>query len=123
MKRITTLALGVASAAVLAVSAHAEAALDSMVGKWKWQDFTVECSKGGDHGLSCKVVAGPKNVGMEMIMSPIKTEGGAFVGKVKHPANGQVYNTKMTQPDKDSWKLDGCTDDGACATGTFVRVK
>ena len=121
MKRIATFALGIAAAGMFAMSAHAN--VDSMIGKWKWQDFVVECQKGGEHGLSCKVVSGPKNVGMEMIMSPIKQEGDHFVGKVKHPGNGKVYNTRMSQPDKDSWKLDGCTDDGACATGTFVRVK
>jgi len=121
MKGIAKVALGVIAAGMF--SGVALAGMDAMVGKWKWQDFVVECAKGGEHGLSCKVASGPKNVGMEMIVSPIKEENGMFVGKVKHPANGQVYNTKMTQPDKDSWKLDGCTDDGACATGTFVRVK
>ena len=122
MKRIATLALGIVASGMFALSATA-ASVDDMVGKWKWQDFTVECAKGGDNGISCKVTEGPKNVGMEMIMSPVKQEGDHFVGKVKHPANGMIYNTKMSMADKDSWKLDGCTDDGACATGTFVRVK
>ncbi len=122
MKRIATLALGIVASGMFALSATA-ASVDDMVGKWKWQDFTVECAKGGDNGISCKVAEGPKNVGMEMIMSPVKQEGDHFVGKVKHPANGMIYNTKMSMADKDSWKLDGCTDDGACATGTFVRVK
>jgi uncharacterized protein (DUF2147 family) len=125
MKRIATFAMGIAAAGMFAVSALAD--VDSMVGKWKWQDFVVECQKGGEYGISCKVVSGPKNVGMEMIMSPLKEvkEKGAeyYAGKVKHPGNGKVYNTKMSRPDENSWKLDGCTDDGACATGTFVRVK
>ena len=121
MRRIASVALGIAAAGMFAVSANAN--VDAMVGKWKWQDFVVECQKGGEYGISCKVTEGPKNVGMEMIVSPIKKEGEFFVGKVKHPGNGKVYNTKMSQPDKDSWKLDGCTDDGACASGTFVRVK
>ena len=122
MKRIATLALGVMTAGVMAGAALA-ASVDDMVGKWKWQDFVVECTKGGPNGVSCKVASGPKNVGMEMVMSPIKQEGDYFVGKVKHPANGMIYNTKMSMPDANSWKLDGCTDSGACASGTFVRVK
>ena len=122
MRGFAALMTGIISVSMLAVSAFA-AATDNMVGKWKWQDFVVQCQKGGEYGLSCKVVSGPKNVGMEMIMSPIKEEKGMFLGKVKHPGNGMVYNTRMSQPDENSWKLDGCTESGACATGTFVRVK
>ena len=122
MKKIAAVALGIVSAGVLGVSAYA-ASMDDMVGKWKWQDFVVECTKGGEYGISCKVASGPKNVGMEMIQSPLKQEGDHFVGKVKHPVNEMVYNTKITMADENSWRLDGCTDQGACASGTFVRVK
>lgn len=122
MKRFTALALGIVSAGTFSVAALA-ASIDDMVGKWKWQDFVVECTKGGEHGISCKVASGPKNVGMEMIVSPLQQKGDHFVGKVKHPVNEQVYDTKISMKDKDSWLLDGCTDGGACASGTFVRVK
>ncbi len=122
MRRILAITMGIVSAGAIAATALA-ASMDDMVGKWKWQDFVVECVKGGEHGISCKVASGPKNVGMEMIMSPLKKENDHFVGKVKHPVNEQVYNTKISMADKDSWRLDGCTDDGACASGTFVRVK
>jgi len=122
MGRIASFTMGVLVAGMMAVSALA-ASIDDMVGKWKWQDFVVEVTKGGDHGISAKVVEGPKNVGMEMIQSALKKEGDFFVARVKHPVNGNVYNTKISMKDKDSWKLDGCTDEGACATGVFVRVK
>ena len=122
MKRIAAFALGIVSAGAFGAAALA-ADIDDMIGKWKWQDFVVECAKGGDFGISCKVASGPKNVGMEMIQSAMKKDGDHFVGKVKHPVNEQVYNTKITMADKDTWRLDGCTADGACASGTFVRVK
>jgi len=46
-----------------------------------------------------------------------------MVARIKHPANGQTYNAKMTFDGADSWKMDGCTNAGACASGTFTRVK
>lgn len=96
---------------------------EAMVGEWAWEGFTIEVAEGGDHGLSAEVVDGPKNVGMEMIKSELEREDGAFVGRVKHPANGKVYNTKISRKGADAWKLDGCTDSGACASGVFERVK
>jgi len=95
----------------------------AMVGKWTWEAFTVKVSKGGPHGLSCKVVDGPKNVGMEMIRSEPKLRSDFFVARVKHPANGKIYHTKITRLGPDTWRLDGCTDGGACATGVFERTK
>jgi len=96
---------------------------DAMVGKWAWQAFTIEVSESADHGVSAEVVAGPKNVGMEMIQSDLTKKDGAFVGKVKHPANGKVYNTRISRQGADAWKLNGCTDGGACASGVFERVE
>jgi len=95
---------------------------DPMVGKWAWQDYTIKVSESGPHGVSAKVVDGPKNVGMEMIESDLEKKDGAFVGRVKHPANGKVYNTRISRKGTDAWKLSGCTDGGACASGVFKRV-
>ena len=122
MHKAFLFAAGMALATITTTSAMAQS-MDKMFGKWKWQGFVVECAKGGDFGISCKVKEGPQNVGMEMVMSKIEMKDGAYVGKIRHPANKKVYNTKMTMPDENSWKLDGCTDDGACASGVFVRVK
>jgi len=122
MRKIVAAAVGLAIAGVMATSAWA---LDTkkMLGKWKWQDFVVEVTEGGEYGISAKVVSGPKNVGMEMIQSKLEEKDGYIVGRIKHPGNGKVYNTKMSMPDDKSWKLDGCTDDGACATGKFIKVE
>lgn len=95
----------------------------AMVGKWKWTDYTINCAEGGANGISCKVEAGPKNVGMEMIQSKLEAKDGGFVGKIAHPATGETYNTKMKMANPDSWSMDGCTDKGVCAKGDFTRVK
>ncbi len=94
-----------------------------MVGKWKWTDYTVECKTGGANGMSCTVIDGPKNKGMEMIQSKLEEKGGVFVGDIKHPATGDIYKTKINLKDADNWALDGCTSTGVCATGTFTRIK
>ena len=95
----------------------------NMVGKWTWEGFTIDVVEGGANGITAKVISGPKNVGMDMIVTPLAPKDGAMVGKIKHPMTGETYNAKMTTPDPDSWKMDGCTDAGACASGTFKRVK
>lgn len=95
------------------------AGMADMAGKWKWTDFTIEC----DAGKSCKVTAGPKNVGMEMIQGALAEKDGGFVGDIKHPASGDIYKAKMTMKDANTWSMDGCTAAGVCAKGDFTRVK
>lgn len=112
--------LGLASSAMAA--SHGKA-MDGMVGKWAWKDFTINCAKGGANGMSCKVEKGPKNVGMEMIQSALTMKDGAFVGKIAHPMTGETYNAKMVAEGADKFKMDGCTAAGACASGEFTRVK
>lgn len=111
-------------AATLAMTTMATAQdMSTMVGKWKWQNFVINMTMGGTHGISAKVFSGPANVGMEMMQSKMAMKGGNMVARIKHPANGQTYNAKMTFDGADSWKMDGCTDAGACASGVFTRVK
>lgn len=122
MKRFILAGAVITSAFAFVGSASAGGVAD-MVGKWKWTDYTVECKEGGANGLSCTVADGPKNKGMEMIQSKLETKGSDFVGKIKHPASGDVYNTKLTMKDANTWSMDGCTDAGVCAKGEFTRVK
>ena len=125
MKR--TLAVA-AIAAGIGISGSADAVdLKSLVGTWKWTDFTVqakECTTNASGaGLCMTVIAGPKNIGMEMVRSKFQDRpDGSFVGKIGHPASGETYNTKMTVSG-DVWHMDGCTDAGVCATGDFIRQK
>ncbi len=117
---------GAVMVAALAIPAHA-ADLKAMVGTWKWTDFTVqvkECATNpSGAGLCMTVIAGPKNVGMEMIRSKLAPQAeGTFVGKIGHPASGDTYNTKLL-PQGDTLHMNGCTDAGVCAAGDFVRQK
>lgn len=114
-----------ASLIVLAGSAAPllAAEVKDMVGKWKWTDFTVECKEGGVNGISCLVVDGPKNKGMEMIRSTLTKAGDGFTGQIAHPATGDIYNTKLSMKNADTWSLDGCTAANVCAKGDFTRIK
>ncbi|MBU6442574.1 MAG: DUF2147 domain-containing protein [Alphaproteobacteria bacterium] len=116
-----TLALALAAAPANAVD------LNNLVGTWKWTDFTVKsvtCNTNpSGAGLCMTVIAGPQNIGMEMIRSKLEDKpDGSFFGKIAHPATGAIYNTKMTLKGE-VWHMDGCTDAGVCATGDFVRQK
>ena len=97
--------------------------MDAMVGKWSWEGFVINVVKGGDHGLSAKVVSGPKNVGLEMIQSKLETKGDHMVGKIAHPMTGETYNSKLKLTDADTWHMDGCTTANVCASGDFKRMK
>ncbi|MEQ1695660.1 MAG: DUF2147 domain-containing protein [Hyphomicrobiaceae bacterium] len=98
-----------------------------MVGKWKWTDYTVEVKECATNpagaGLCGTVLAGPKNVGMEMIRSKLEKKGDDFVGQIAHPATGEIYNTKLSMKGADTWSMDGCTAANVCAKGDFVRIK
>jgi len=96
---------------------------EAMTGQWSWEGFTIEVTESESRGISAEVVKGPKNVGMEMIQSEPKSRADFFVARVKHPANGKIYHTKISRKGPDTWRLDGCTDGGACATGVFKRVE
>jgi len=37
------------------------------------------------------VIDGPKNKGMEMVQSKLEPKDGAYVGDIKHPASGDIY--------------------------------
>ena len=120
-KYITGALVGLATFSMAAMASAQD--MSQMLGKWQWQNFVIELTQGGDFGMSAKVVSGPANVGMEMMQSKMSMQGGNMVARIKHPANGQTYNAKMTFDGADSWKMDGCTDAGACASGVFTRVK
>ncbi len=121
MKKLFTATLGLVfmgvGSSALAIS------MDDMIGTWTWEGYTVEVTKCEASGVCAKVIAGPKNLGMEMIKSKPIMKDSAFVGQVAHPINGQVYSTRINMPDADTWHLDGCTSVGVCASGDFKRIK
>jgi uncharacterized protein (DUF2147 family) len=121
----TAFAALVLTAAVVQPAAAAE--IKDMVGKWKWTDYTVEvkeCTTNPSGASICAtVIDGPKNKGMEMIRSKLEKKGDVFVGQIAHPATGDIYNTKVSLKDADTWGMDGCTAANVCATGDFKRIK
>jgi uncharacterized protein (DUF2147 family) len=94
-----------------------------MTGTWKWQGYTIEVSQCRMGRFCAKVVAGPKNVGMDVFASKLEAKGGEWFGQITHPETRQVYNTRFQQKDKDHWRLDGCTAAKVCLSGEFVRAK
>ncbi|MDE2181553.1 MAG: DUF2147 domain-containing protein [Alphaproteobacteria bacterium] len=127
MQRGKLFAVAFMVAAIAGAAPASAADMKAMVGTWKWTDYTIqvkECTTNpAGAGLCATVVAGPKNVGMEMFRSKLEAKpDGSFVGKIGHPASGETYNTKMTIAG-DVWHMNGCTDAGVCATGDFVRQK
>lgn len=116
--------------ASLALTGASDAAeIKNMIGKWKWTDYTVEVKECTTNpsgaGLCGTVIDGPKNKGMEMIRSKLENKDGNFVGHIAHPATGDIYDSKMTFKDADTWSMAGCvvTNTTVCATGDFVRIK
>lgn len=104
-------------------SAMAEPKIEAMIGKWKWADFTIRVGKCDKTEVCAKVLSGPKNVGLQMIQSKLKSSGGSFLGKVAHPQTGKTYNSKISMLSKDVWHIDGCTAANVCASGDFKRIK
>lgn len=122
MKKIITTCFAI-FAVGFGTMAAADEGLSKMVGKWTWEKFTVEVKKCPEFEVCATVTGGPKNVGLKMIRSKLTLKGKDYTGKVAHPQTGNIYNTKITMTDADTWKLDGCTDANVCAKGEFKRVK
>jgi len=94
-----------------------------MIGKWRWQDFTVAVSECQPSRLCAKIIAGPKNIGMEIFASALTAKGADLFGKIVDPKTNETYNTRFQKTGPDSWQLDGCTEMRVCLSGEFVRVK
>ena len=94
-----------------------------MLGTWRWQDFTIEVVECNTGNVCAKVVAGPRNVGIDVFASALTAKGSDWLGQIAHPETKEIYNTRFQQKGKDRWRLDGCTAARVCLSGEFVRVK
>ena len=98
-----------------------------LIGKWKWQNYTVEvkeCSTNPSQAEICIVViTGVKYPGMELLSSRLEKRGGDFYAKITDPATKEIYNTRFKQENRNNWTLSGCTVNGVCASGKFIRIK
>jgi hypothetical protein len=110
---------------LLTLSCVAASAADLMVmiGKWRWQQFTSEVTECQRDGSCAKVIAGPKNVGMELFGSKLVAKDSQLFGQIVHPETKETYNTRFQQNSRDTWRLDGCTATRVCLSGEFARVK
>jgi len=122
MKKMTTVLLSL-SALFLMSTVSAGGDVTAMIGKWKWEGFTIEVTKCATTEICAKVISGPKNVGLQMIKSKLTSQGDGFVGKIAHPQTGDTYNAKLNMANADTWHMDGCTSNNVCASGDFTRIK
>jgi hypothetical protein len=107
----------------LLCAAAAAAELHDMIGKWRWQEYTIEVTECQASSICATIVAGPKNVGMKIFASKLVAKGGNLFGKIVHPETREIYNTRFQRVDTNKWRLDGCTAARVCLSGEFVRVK
>ena len=105
----------------LALSGAIAAGITEMLGRWSWQRFTIEVTECANK-ICAKVVAGPKNIGMEIFASELTNKAGAWFGDVVNPETGTVYRTRMQFTASGTWRLDGCTASRVCLSGEFVRA-
>jgi len=120
IKRIgAVLAILLAGQSLAALAAD----LKDMIGSWRWQSFTIQVRECQGDSVCAKVIAGPKNVGLELFASKPAAKGGELFAQITHPETKETYNTRFQQKDKDRWQLDGCTGARVCLTGEFIRVK
>jgi len=94
-----------------------------MLGKWTWQQFTIEVSECAAKGVRANVIAGPKNIGLEIFASELVQRDGDWFGQIINPETGASYNTRMRFTRLKTWRLDGCTTSKVCLSGEFVRAK
>jgi len=97
--------------------------LEAMVGSWSWNGYTVKVTRGGPHGLSARVVEGPRNVGMEMIRSDVRNQADFAVAEIRLPGDGQDYLSEITPEGPDAWHLEGCSDRGGCVDRVYRRAE
>ena len=96
--------------------------IKDMLGRWNWQRYTIEVTECADRKICAKVVAGPKNVGLEIFGSELTNKEGAWFGDVVSPETGATYRTCMQLTGSGTWHLDGCTAARVCLSGEFVRA-
>lgn len=109
--------------AMLPITSASGAERSDMLGKWTWQRFTIEVSECAAKGVCSKVIAGPKNVGLEIFASELVQRDGDWFGQIVNPETGATYNTRMRFTSLKTWRLDGCTTSNVCLSGEFVRAK
>lgn len=124
--KIKAAIIAFSAAALMSTGVFAQTAdpdYDKVVGKWQWEDVTVEVKRCAATELCAKAIAGPNACGDEMIRSKmVKVDANTGTGDVCHPKDGKVYKSQITSVDADTVTMKGSAD-GTVAEGTFKRVK
>ena len=105
----------------LAIAPAGAAELKDMMGRWTWAAYKIEVIECIGGRVCAKVIAGPKNVGLEIFASELINKDGAWYGQVVSPETGATYNTRMQFTAARTWRLDGCTPSRVCLSGELVR--
>ena len=112
----------VATITLFQINLASASELSEMLGKWTWQNFTIEVRECSGKRLCSNVIAGPKNVGMEIFASEMIHKDGDWYGQIVNPETGATYNTRLHFTDAKAWHLDGCTASKICLSGEFIRA-
>ena len=113
----------VATIVLIQINSASSSEFADLLGKWTWQKFTIEVKECAGKGLCSKVVAGPKNLGMEVFASEMTRKNGDWYGQIVNPETGATYYTRLRFTDSKTWHLDGCTASKVCLSGDFVRAE
>jgi uncharacterized protein (DUF2147 family) len=97
------------------------AELSDMMGRWTWSAYKIEVSACAEGRICAKVIAGPKNVGLDIFASQLTSKDGVWFGQIVNPETGATYNTRMQFTAAKTWRLDGCTPSRVCLSGELVR--
>ena len=115
--------VGASTLTLLSISSATAAEVKDMLGRWRWQKFTIEVTECAGKRVCAKVIAGPKNVGLEIFPSDLTSKNGEWFGQIVNPETGASYNTRMRLTGSMTWSLDGCTTSNVCLSGEFIRAE
>jgi len=116
------IAIGASIVTLFSIGSATAAEIKDMLGKWTWQKFTIEVTECAGKRVCAKVIAGPKNVGLEIFSSDLTSKNGEWFGQIVDPETRTTYNTRMQLTGAKTWSLDGCTTSNICLSGEFIRA-
>jgi len=82
------IAIGASILTLFSIGSATAAEIKDMLGKWTWQKFTIEVTECAGKRVCAKVIAGPKNVGLEIFSSDLTSKNGEWFGQIVDPETG-----------------------------------
>jgi uncharacterized protein (DUF2147 family) len=118
-----SVAIAINMLALVSNCSASAADIKDMLGRWTWQKFKIEVTECAGKRVCARVIAGPKNVGLEIFSSDLTSKNGNWFGQIVNPETGTTYNTRMQLTGSKTWRLDGCTASNVCLSGEFIRAE